>query len=567
MRIFARAFLLGLLALSFCPSAVLGQNLVVNPSFELYTYCRDTTSVVQYTAVGLTNLLQPLPVPTGTGATGWFSCTATTPLHVLPCNTYPSIRLLYTRYTGWFRPHTGSGYIILDTYDLDIKGRNYAQGQLLAPLRTGCTYRVSCWVRVARSNEGSSSPPPAPVASDNLAAYFSTARFCTTTTAPLIGPQPQARLLAPGQLVTDTLNYVLLSRTFVAQGGEQYFTLGNFDPDAATTVRRMRPSPYPLRASYAIDDVSVEAVPPPGLTLELGPDQWLGTCTGSGPATLTAPAGFQGYHWSTGQNTASIQISQPGRYVVTADYGCGTLRDSVEVRRYAPGLVSLLPTLPALCPGQTLTLTAASGFRDYQWADGFSGAARPVSQPGRFRLLARTADGCTVRDSVEVVALPPPLIPAGLPADTLVCSQDALRLTLPAPPPGVSYAWSTGSTGPTLYVAPGTSGAYTLTASNRCQTTTATVRVRVQDCAPLLTIPNIVTPNGDQRNDRFRVTAPSSRTLHLQVFSRWGQLVFESTDYHDQWPASPQVAPGLYYYLLRDDTYGRRYRGWVEVVR
>ena len=93
------------------------------------------------------------------------------------------------------------------------------------------------------------------------------------------------------------------------------------------------------------------------------------------------------------------------------------------------------------------------------------------------------------------------------------------------------------------------------------------MRVRVQDCAPLLTIPNIVTPNGDQRNDRFRVTAPSSRTLHLQVFSRWGQLVFESTDYHDQWPASPQVAPGLYYYLLRDDTYGRRYRGWVEVVR
>jgi hypothetical protein len=53
----------------------------------------------------------------------------------------------------------------------------------------------------------------------------------------------------------------------------------------------------------------------------------------------------------------------------------------------------------------------------------------------------------------------------------------------------------------------------------------------------------------------------------LQVFSRWGQLLFESADYHDEWPAAPLPAAGSYYYLLVDETYGRRYRGWLEVLR
>lgn len=101
----------------------------------------------------------------------------------------------------------------------------------------------------------------------------------------------------------------------------------------------------------------------------------------------------------------------------------------------------------------------------------------------------------------------------------------------------------------------------------RCQAVTATVRVRTQDCASALVLPTIVTPNGDGLNDRFRVGAAGAHALRLHVFTRWGQSVFEAADYQGQWPAGPQVAPGLYYYLLVDDTYGRRYRGWVEVVR
>jgi gliding motility-associated-like protein len=480
------------------------------------------------------------------------------------------IRNLGRRYTGWYKPHSGAGYLRLRTYDTGGPAspdppREYAQGELRQPLRAGCTYRVSCWVRPTRTLEGVYDLTPVPCASDNLEIYFSGTRVGSSTVSQLLGLQPQVALLPPGQLLTDTLNYVYLSRTFVAQGGEQYFTLGNFQTNAATTVRKLR-SNYvgPVPAYYAIDDVAVEAVPPAGLALELGPDLWLGACPGAGPATLTAPPGFQGYRWSTGAATASIQVSQPGHYGLVADYGCGELRDSVEVRRYDPRLTPLLPPVPALCPGQSVALAATPGFSDYRWADGPTGTARAVGQPGRYRLTARTADGCLVRDSVDVALLSPPAVPAGFPADTLVCAQEPWRLTLPLPPVGTTYEWSTGAAGPVLNVPAGAAGAYTLTARTRCQSVSATVRLRTQDCTALLLIPNVVTPNGNGQNDRFRVRAAGAHALRLQVFSRWGQLVFESAEYRDQWPATPQAA-GLYYYLLTDDATGRRYRGWVEV--
>ena len=81
------------------------------------------------------------------------------------------------------------------------------------------------------------------------------------------------------------------------------------------------------------------------------------------------------------------------------------------------------------------------------WADG---PTRPVAQPGRYRLTVRTANGCLVRNSVNVSLLAPPVIPAGFPHDTLICAQEAWRLTVPAPPASSSYQWSSGSTDPAL---------------------------------------------------------------------------------------------------------------------
>ena len=78
-------------------------------------------------------------------------------------------------------------------------------------------------------------------------------------------------------------------------------------------------------------------------------------------------------------------------------------------------------------------------------------------------------------------------------------------------------------------------------------------------------LPNIITPNGDGLNDTF---APELGGCpgRLQVFSRWGQPVFDTPEYHNDW-AGAGLTPGLYYYLLRTADGVGQVKGWVEIVR
>ena len=78
-------------------------------------------------------------------------------------------------------------------------------------------------------------------------------------------------------------------------------------------------------------------------------------------------------------------------------------------------------------------------------------------------------------------------------------------------------------------------------------------------------MPNIFSPNGDGKNDLF---APipydkdgkpdGSRNIveyNLQVFDRWGKMVFESNDYNTGWDGKrkggAQSTDGVYYWIVK----------------
>jgi hypothetical protein len=58
-----------------------------------------------------------------------------------------------------------------------------------------------------------------------------------------------------GNIIYDTLNWVQISGTYIANGGEKYFTIGNFKDDANTLVDST--SGTLMGAYFFIDDVSV----------------------------------------------------------------------------------------------------------------------------------------------------------------------------------------------------------------------------------------------------------------------------------------------------------------------
>ena len=68
-------------------------------------------------------------------------------------------------------------------------------------------------------------------------------------------------------------------------------------------------------------------------------------------------------------------------------------------------------------------------------------------------------------------------------------------------------------------------------------------------------MPNSFTPNGDGKNDVFRI--PPAVTLDLDefaVFDRWGNTVFSTKDiskgWDGTWKGQPS-APGVYVYLVK----------------
>lgn len=79
-------------------------------------------------------------------------------------------------------------------------------------------------------------------------------------------------------------------------------------------------------------------------------------------------------------------------------------------------------------------------------------------------------------------------------------------------------------------------------------------------------IPNIITPNQDNLNDAFVLKNVDLTGFALQIFNRWGNLVYETKSYKNDWDAKENTA-GIYYYLLRNSTTKQTYKGWLEVVK
>jgi gliding motility-associated-like protein len=87
-----------------------------------------------------------------------------------------------------------------------------------------------------------------------------------------------------------------------------------------------------------------------------------------------------------------------------------------------------------------------------------------------------------------------------------------------------------------------------------------------------LKIPNAFSPNGDGRNDTWRI--PGLEEYHnaiVQVFNRWGQVVFKSVGYSVPWNGTMngnKMPAGAYYYVIKpgDNGYGVL-SGMVMIVR
>src|SRR5690606_32228970 len=79
------------------------------------------------------------------------------------------------------------------------------------------------------------------------------------------------------------------------------------------------------------------------------------------------------------------------------------------------------------------------------------------------------------------------------------------------------------------------------------------------EACPLIDFPNVFTPNGDGNNDFFTaINYKDVAELNIQVFNRWGMMVYESTNpidfFENGWDGSDMntgqpCSDGVYYYV------------------
>ncbi|MBW6490678.1 MAG: PKD domain-containing protein [Lentimicrobium sp.] len=177
----------------------------------------------------------------------------------------------------------------------------------------------------------------------------------------------------------------------------------------------------------------------------------LAFCDG-GNVTLSAPAGFASYLWSTGQTSQQITVTVSGVYNVTVTdaFGCSSL-PSADVE------VTVFPTPPApvitpegpitICEGENVTLTAPVGYATYLWSNGATTPAITVSASGNYSVIVSSTNGCpsVESNSVTVTVLPLPVIFAG--SDANICQGSVYVISDASAINHTSVYWTTSGSG------------------------------------------------------------------------------------------------------------------------
>lgn len=159
---------------------------------------------------------------------------------------------------------------------------------------------------------------------------------------------------------------------------------------------------------------------------------------------------------------------------------------------------------------------------------------------GTYDLLVTDTEGCQWEETLVINATNPLTLDLG--NDLTVQLGDSVQLNSQTNRDVTSYVWSAlqSLTGMAPWLQPQKSQFVILTVEdeNGCLATD-TLWLQVEATLPYFA-PTAFSPNGDNNNDRFTLFADNTvnRIIQMQIFDRWGSMVFEGLDIQ---PNSPGV--------------------------
>ena len=182
----------------------------------------------------------------------------------------------------------------------------------------------------------------------------------------------------------------------------------------------------------------------------------------------------------------------------------------------------------------------------YQGIDHFSST--------NFSLWLTNARGCDSTHHVIIDVMPGPQLLPFSPVE--LCLSDPIHTLSGASPLGGSYFGPFVVNGqfhtPSAAIGSHAIG-YVYTSSSGCVDTVFSWVYVIGYCEPQVYVPNAFTPNGDVVNDFFKVYAQGVDSFHVTIYSRWGNVLYESDSPGFRWDgrSNGQMMPiGSYTYRI-----------------
>lgn len=272
-----------------------------------------------------------------------------------------------------------------------------------------------------------------------------------------------------------------------------------------------------------------------------------------------------------------LSIYQPGIYgdTIRDQNDCDSLYHFLTYTWPAESTIQYAGDF-VFCENQGTSIDITSDYVTATWADGDYPMPRYINRAGTYVVSLTDSYGCTHIDTVMLISVPSPSAMLAS-AETIWFSTD---YTLPAEYLGdiIAYQWHPAEylscadcPSPTLR-APW-SGDYQVIVTNAdgcSDTASLNLQLRTAD----IYIPNVVRPNSSiVANTRLYAQSNVDYTYALKVFDRWGGKLFDQSDltinnFNEGWRPDPDVAEGIYVYLLTYEENGikKSIKGDVMVV-
>lgn len=256
-----------------------------------------------------------------------------------------------------------------------------------------------------------------------------------------------------------------------------------------------------------------------------------------------------------------------GKLLVTeiSKYGCSGNTDTAYITINRPSLSFKLQSA-IVCEGTSNTITAEGNFIKYKWGNGDTLNWLTVSTGGLYKLTALSTDTCWVEDSISLAFYPKPKVYLG--RDTTLCTPN---MVLNAGNDGVHYTWSTGEITSSIMISKEEyPQRFTVDVENEYGCVSKDT-INIRACR---VIPNAFTPNGDKQseNETWVVDLFMGSNVDIQIFDRWGRLVFHSktglpaTGWDGKLGGKP-LPMDSYYYIVNLNDGSDLIKGTVTIIR